>query len=282
MPDVIPIVKPNIVSNRADIDRIKSEFNPDITLFRGWVTTENLINDSEVYWNQEIHPTDHKGNKSNNNPVPNAARIIAYQSKPMAKNKGGYWMPYCVSKYWGISSNVKRDIPVMVAMSIPGEGTGMKIEACDSLVKPIIEWDSKLVHVFSGIGGGLGRVSYLKPCLKPSFPAIDAIHTISKAQIYLSPSTIWHDEGCISHKTIEAMGCGCLVITNKYIGMEDMFGADGENLLYSNSPEETLDKVKYYLKHDKEREEIAERGYKFIHSEYNWEKHLTRLSKELN
>ena len=274
------------ITSRSDIDRIKSEFNPDLVLFRGWCPEAGMIQKSEVLWSQEIMATRDDGIRCSGGGIssiyPNAkanGTIVAYNIKNFAEETEQHWLPRCVSKHWAHKSETK-DIPFMVATNLPPVKAGgdMKKRSLDILIKPIVEWDASIVHAFSP---PYGSFTYFKKCLKPTFPYHTMTDVMSRVKIYASPTTIWNDSGCISHKTVHAMACGSLTITNRYADIEEILGADGENLIYSNSPEETLEKVKYYLEHEAEREAIAERGYHFIHNLYNWEKHLTRLYSEV-
>jgi hypothetical protein len=280
MPDAVDIVKPKIVTSREDINKVKDEFNPDLTLFRTWNNTEIWVNDDELLWSQEINPTLEDGSKEDR-PLPKRG-ILTYQNKVYANNQGKRWLPYCVSKYWGYKKALK-DIPVLLATNLPDVTRGglNKRWSLDVLFKPLVDWDKSKLVAYQGFYGGLDTIPYIKPILKPTYRSIHAIDYINRAKIYVSPSTILYDEGSISHKTIEAMACGVCTITNNYVGVEEIVGKDHDTILYSNSPEETLDKVKYYLTHDSEREALAKRAYEYVHKKYNWEDHFNRLIKEI-
>ena len=275
------VVNPTTVSNRGQIDAIKANYLPDLTIFRNWNASSDSINDTEVLWQQEIFATLDDNTRPKDIPT---CRLVAHQSKVYAEQHGLLWLPYCASEYWGVDNPTGvRDIAVAMATNLPPDETGglIKRRSMDILIKPIIEWNPGIVNVYAGLYGGFERVPYLAPCIKPSYRLLDVTKTLSRVQIYLSPTTIWYDEGCVSQKTYEAMACGCLVMTNRYVGIEAVLGKDGENLIYANTPEESLEKVKYYLEHSKEREEIAERGRRFITTEYSWMKHLTRLAQDV-
>jgi len=280
-PGVLSLCDYKTAITRDAVDRLKESLKPDLVLFRTWcVTTEKLVGPGEILWAQEIFQTNDGGVSTGDNTIRKGSWHIAYQSKPRAIQNSGYWLPYCVSKHWGRIEGVTKTIPVMVATSMPGGGPATKMKSMKILVEPVVAWNSSMVKIFPGYNGF--KSSYLQQCISPSFSVINSVPNICKAKIYISPTSIWYDEDCVSYKTVEAMACGVLTLTNNYIGMEDVFGKDGENLIYANSPEESLDKVRYYLDHDKEREEIAQRGYEFVHREYGWESNFERLIKELS
>jgi len=271
------------IKDGQDIDALRNSFKPDLVIFRNWSGSEHFMTSNDLLWAQEITPKDIMGVYMHDGVAyPTQAKHIADCSKVSSDKNNRIWFPYCVSKHYS-RQKVVKDIPVMVATNIPnGKWGEIKMHSVSILLKQFSERNPSLVYAFEGLHGGLAKFPYLLPCMKPSYDPLQSIHTISRAKIYVSPTSIWYDEGYVSYKTIEAMACGVTVLTNKYIGMEEMFGKDGENLIYANTPEESFDKIQYYLAHDKEREEVAMRGYEFIHKERNWETHLNRVFDELN
>lgn len=281
-PDALSKINYKTVGTKAELKSLQESFKPDLTLYRTWSGTENFVGEDDVLWVQEIYPSGSVEEAVNNDCGVKWHKKTAYQSKPRAERFGQYWLPYCVSRHWEKRSQVK-DIPVLVATCLPPDASRiLKTKSFDILVKPILDYDPNIIHIYTGFYGGLEQIPYVAPHLKKSFHPLEVNKYIARAQIWISPTSIWYNEGCISQKTLVGLACGTLTITNNYIGMEDVFGKDGENIVYANSPEETLDKVKYYLVHQSERERIAHQGYEFVHNEYNWEKHLFRLYGGIN
>jgi spore maturation protein CgeB len=60
-------------------------------------------------------------------------------------------------------------------------------------------------------------------------------------------------------RMFEATSCGALLITKRIPFIED-FWKDGEDIILYNTNDELVEKVKYYLSNDKERELIAKSG----------------------
>lgn len=72
----------------------------------------------------------------------------------------------------------------------------------------------------------------------------------------------------------EVMSCGTLLLTDKPRD-GDLFGfKDGENLVYFKDMYDLRDKIKYFLKHDEEREEIAQNGMKFARANLSHERQI--------
>jgi glycosyltransferase involved in cell wall biosynthesis len=280
LPGIDSILSTRLIKNKEDIAKIRDAFGPDLVIFRNWSGTEHLMEERDVFWAQEISPKDEKEDFSY--PVfdfPTQAKYILDCSKVSSKNNNRIWLPYCSPKCYVKSD---KDIPVMVATNIPAGKCGeMKQRSVSILLKRFSESNPGSVHAFEGFYGGLSNISHLHPCIKPSFNYFDSSSVISRAKIYVSPTSIWYDEGYVSQKTIEAMSYGTFVLTNNYVGMEDIFGKDGETLVYADTEEEAFDKIQYYLAHDKEREEIATRGQEFIRTERSWGDHLNRVLAEI-
>lgn len=270
------------VKSLDDVNAIRKSFNPDIVLVRTWSGIDSFIRPGDVTWSLEINPTLEDGSSAPN-PKPSKSNRVAYGNKLTAEKDGQYWLPYCVGSYES-RSNIK-DIPIMLATNLPSSdygGRGLKTKSLEILARPIVEWNSDMLYTYVGWCQDIKSLSYLTPTFKEGFSAIESCGYASRAKIYLSPTSIWYDAGAISHKTIQAMACGTLVVTNNYPGIEAIIGCDGDTVVYANTPEETLEKVRYYLANDRVRKDVEDRAYDFIHSAYGWKYHLERLYGELS
>lgn len=64
-------------------------------------------------------------------------------------------------------------------------------------------------------------------------------------------------------RVFEVMGTGSFLLTNWVPTIEDLF-EDGKHLVLYRNMDECIEKAKYYLKHDDEREKIAQAGYEEV------------------
>lgn len=278
---VLAGVLPGVINAKSDIDRIKTEYNPDITVFRNFSGMENWLTITDYLWNQEIDVKSYDGYFSGSyteDNIPVISGKLAFQSKPRAIKHNGYWFPYCVSKYWG-SNNFENRKGIILATSVPC-GVNNKVSNINMMIEGIPYKYRMDLFCYCGYNGGLESIPIVIPYLKPSYHPLEVDKILSNTYIYLSPSSIWFEEGCVSYKTVEAMAFGCLTFTYNYIGMEDVFGKDGDTIIYVNSKEEMEEKVTYYMENKDKGIEVAKRGYDFIHENYGWEKHLTRLIED--
>lgn len=67
----------------------------------------------------------------------------------------------------------------------------------------------------------------------------------------------------INMRTFEVMATGSFLMTNWIPTLEELF-EDGKHLVLYRSEEEMIDKAKYYLANDEERERIAQAGYEEV------------------
>ncbi len=67
----------------------------------------------------------------------------------------------------------------------------------------------------------------------------------------------------INMRNFEVMATGSFLLTNWILTIEDLF-EDGKHLVLYHSEDEMIDKAKYYLAHDEEREKIAMAGYEEV------------------
>lgn len=67
----------------------------------------------------------------------------------------------------------------------------------------------------------------------------------------------------LNMRTFEVMATGSFLLTSWIPTIEDLF-EDGKHLVLYRSNEEMIDKAKYYLAHDEEREKIAQAGHEEV------------------
>lgn len=85
----------------------------------------------------------------------------------------------------------------------------------------------------------------------------------------------------INMRTFEVMATGSFLLTNWIPTIEELF-EDGKHLVLYRSEEEMIDKVKYYLKHDEERERIAQAGYQEVISRHTIQHRVNRILEEFH
>lgn len=86
---------------------------------------------------------------------------------------------------------------------------------------------------------------------------------IDRAKISLSIDWRTDIKGFWSDRISQIQADGGFVLAKFVTGMERAFGPDKETCVYWDSVDDCIDKIHYYLEHEDERKEIAERGYKW-------------------
>jgi len=74
----------------------------------------------------------------------------------------------------------------------------------------------------------------------------------------------------------EATGCGTLLLVDKKDNLNEIFEVGREVVAYKNS-EDLINKIKYYLTHESEREKIAKAGQARTLREHTYEKRINEL-----
>lgn len=83
-------------------------------------------------------------------------------------------------------------------------------------------------------------------------------------------------EGGTPQRVMDVMAAGGFMLTNYCPETADLFEEDKEVVMFK-TPEELVDKVDYYLNHDKERKAIAKRGQAKVLECYTYEKKLKKI-----
>ncbi len=77
-------------------------------------------------------------------------------------------------------------------------------------------------------------------------------------------------------RAFEILGSGGFLLTNYQADFDDCYTA-GKDYVFFDSPEDMMDKIEYYLGHEKERTEIAHNGLNKTLNEHTYEKRLESM-----
>ena len=107
----------------------------------------------------------------------------------------------------------------------------------------------------------------------------DAMKVFYSSKINLN-LTLRSIETGLPLRIFDIMSVGGFVLTDYREDAEELFEEDKEIVMY-RSPEEMLDKIDYYLAHEKERIEIGVNAYRRVKKEYSYEAQLQKILKKL-
>lgn len=110
---------------------------------------------------------------------------------------------------------------------------------------------------------------------------LDTPHAYSSAKIVLGLQSVNTSRTQTSCRTFEIMGSGAFLLTCYTPSHEYLF-ENHRHLVWSDSPEATVELVDYYLSHDLERQAIAAAGRAEVLLKHTYEHRLTELEKALN
>lgn len=85
----------------------------------------------------------------------------------------------------------------------------------------------------------------------------------------------------LNMRTFEIMGAGSFCLTSWIPSIEEVF-EDGKHLILYRSLDEMVDKAKYYLEHDDEREKIAQAGYEEVMAKHTIDHRVAKIMEAVN
>jgi len=92
------------------------------------------------------------------------------------------------------------------------------------------------------------------------------IELINESKIFVTSNNIFRS---LSMKYTECMSCGTFLLADEPEDLNRFGYKDGQHLVIYNGLKDLKDKINYFLKHDKEREQIAKSGMEFVRKNYN-------------
>ncbi len=97
-------------------------------------------------------------------------------------------------------------------------------------------------------------------------PFKDLAEITNMSRIVVNTSSIYN---FVNPRVTETLACGSFLLTTYCDDLIKFGYKDGEHLVTFENMKDFRNKVLYFLKHDKEREEIAENGMKFVRANYS-------------
>ena len=94
----------------------------------------------------------------------------------------------------------------------------------------------------------------------------DYIKKINESKIFVTNNGIYKS---LNMKYTEVMSCGTFLLADKPEDLDDIGFKDGEHLVIYKNWKDLKNKIQYYLKNDKEREEIAKNGMNLVREKHN-------------
>jgi spore maturation protein CgeB len=105
----------------------------------------------------------------------------------------------------------------------------------------------------------------------PEVEGLELLYALSAAKVTLSINIANDVRLYHSDRLVGYISCGAFTLA-KNVPDSDLLFEDGVHAKYFDTPDEFFDLADYYLKHEDEREKIAQAGLKRAHAEFNCQK----------
>lgn len=233
--------------------------------------------------------------------APHFTKIITTWSEGPERYKR-YGITNVIRSQWGFNSGIYQPI-VVPGQDIGVSFIGMKTPHREKIIQALRNAD---INVFvRGYKWPEGRASFnemleifsrSKVNLNLN-PPMSTISLKSMAQIFfrrrrnMIVPDFWHTYANlrsyfqkkipqIKARPFEITGCGGFCITGAADDMETYYKPDKEIVVYNSVPE-LIDKIRYYLEHESERQAIAKAGYERAIYEHTYKTRLEKIFEEL-
>lgn len=111
-------------------------------------------------------------------------------------------------------------------------------------------------------------------------PHQDMVRIFNQTKVNLNLGDSFSDVQQIKRRTFEVPGCRGFLLTTGADDLQDYYEPDKE-IVIATSLEEMIDKTRYYIAHENEREIIARRGYERTIGEYTWTHRLKDILQRI-
>jgi hypothetical protein len=125
-------------------------------------------------------------------------------------------------------------------------------------------------------GWGWEKYPSLKKFYKGPLSSEELVKISCQSKINLCFTKNYQGEPHLKGRVFEIGGCKSFVLVEDSPRFLNFFKKEKEIVMFKDK-EDLLEKIKYYLKHEKEREKIAENAYKRILREYNLDTELSNF-----
>jgi len=181
------------------------------------------------------------------------------------------YMPWACNPKMYYPVEADKDIDV----SFVGTAYGKRLEYIRSLISSGIE-----VRVY---GRGWGESADLRPHWGGALSHQGVLEVISRSKINLN--FLWtsakEDLCTIKARTLELSACDAFQLSNYTFEFDNYGLVEGQNIATFDTKEMLLSRVRYYLKHEDEREQMARNAYELVLQQHTWEQRFQTVFERL-
>ncbi|HEX4996835.1 MAG TPA: glycosyltransferase [Terriglobia bacterium] len=189
--------------------------------------------------------------------APNFNVAITTDSEAIPKYRAIGMGDRVVKSQWACNQELYRPLPCSreIEVSFVGQPHGSRAEVAQSL------WNRGIPLKVFGYGWRGA----------PRLPFNEMIRVFNRSRINLNLSNASTDaRQQIKGRNFEIPGTRSFLLTGPADNLEEYY-ADGKEVVVFRCPEEMIDRIRYFSRHESERDAIAEAGYQRTIKEHTWE-----------
>ena len=249
---------PEILKQVDKPDIIFSSVFAYASMFSGY---EKINNIPKIHWEVDyvlpkgtycgtIHVQDPFYHKANFDLMFGVTKRMVMDMKNNKVAKKVFWLPFsvCTDKYKNL--NLEKEIDVMSVF----------------LVKDYLYPRRTYLQEFVKI---LPYKTFTNYVIHEEY-----IKKINQSKIFITSNNLY---ASLNMKYTEIMSCGTLLFADRPEDLDDIGFKDGEHLIIYKNWKDLKSKLKYYLRNDKEREEIAKNGMKLVREKHSNETRIKEM-----
>lgn len=179
--------------------------------------------------------------------------------KYIEDNRNVKWFPFAYD------DSVFKNLNIDKVFDIVYVGSGVESKTYDTILKPAMRFAEKnklTFKIFGRYWNKLNNIEFRRYLNKQLLPTeVNDTYNLSRIVLNMHRTNQCITDGSFIMRDWEARASGAFVLSDYFVGCEYFDG------VVSNSPEETIGYLEYFINNDKEREQAAESGYSKIKDE---------------
>lgn len=199
--------------------------------------------------------------------------ITTYQDNIALYRSHGF--EQVIHSQWGFNQRLFRplEVPKTLDVSLIGNPHGDRVEMINYLLDHGVQ-----VRLY---GSGWNKIPNCKKHWQGYLSDEKMVEVINRTMINLNPARSG-DRATVQIKgrTFELAGCGAFQLTERNDRLFDFFERDKEIVTYE-SYSDLKEKISYFLKREREREEIAAAAHHRALRDHTWQKRLDQIFAEI-
>ncbi len=212
-------------------------------------------------------------------PIDLACGLVDYVPEPRYISAG---QPNVIVSQWGCNQHLYQpsDKGYLHDVSFVGAKYGPRLQLVNHLWKHGVQvavfghnWPRTRLGWRRGYGFTLFGREWTKPrWLSPA----EMIEVYARSKINLCINNNITGVENIKGRNFEVPGCGGFLLSGPARNLEEYFEI-GKEVVFYKDPDDLVEKVRYYLEHEDEREAIAQAGYERVLRDHTYEKRFQEI-----